>query len=522
LFTLVFSLYVASQRSENYSSDTYTFFDILVFAMVCGFVYGEFAQFSHGGFAGYFKSFWNSIDAGIVICYSGAAIGYIIQSYEPYYCFLAFAVLLLWIRLFHLMTFNRSWGFGPLIVALRYMGIDIINFIFLTIFFGCGFAAAFRQATTNSCPPNDSNITNITCSVETIPAFDGIETIGFTLVKNILGGQAQFEDLEEFIDMSNNSTPIQGYLILGLAFFYLITSSILLINMLIAMMGATFGGINDKKEEEANFAVCTTQAEYIDPGIVLPAPLNIITYILQLFARPYYWYQTSIGIQISVDSVYCHHCHTRLRITKRPKWPVTSKPLNYLQVGGVARRGEKILIGHESVKHLASEWIDSHVCPTCWCVVQPDLVVSDSDVRFRNTESLLVVICIKIPLFLVFVIWVYLPYAYNQCFRRKSHKNFIAQKSVSPHEAANGEKAAFSPINDSKTSGVSKSEDDGDSERNPDDNTNLLMKKNFPDDSDISSLEQMFPSNENDLILDKLKELQDKFNIFNDFLKKTK
>lgn len=261
VFTISFSAYNPDMNSEwDYATDGY------IFLMASGFVISELYQMREasrtGGIRTYFKTIFNYFDLTIVLAFS-ALIVCLSFSLDAFHVATGVAVLFLWLRLFQLLTFEPT--FGPIIVSLQAMMHDVVNFVVLLLFFIMGFTFAFRQA-----------VNGFEELVDPDQNYASTTSIFYLLILNFLGGNTDYSKMEEMVsiniiylfiilltssfcyqactnDSNNNGygcNDTQANLGFFLVWMYLIMTGIVLINMLIAMMGSSFGAINDKKEEE--------------------------------------------------------------------------------------------------------------------------------------------------------------------------------------------------------------------------------------------------------------------------------
>jgi len=329
VFTISFSAYNPDMNSEwDYATDGY------IFLMASGFVISELYQMREasrtGGIRTYFKTIFNYFDLTIVLAFS-ALIVCLSFSLDAFHVATGVAVLFLWLRLFQLLTFEPT--FGPIIVSLQAMMHDVVNFVVLLLFFIMGFTFAFRQA-----------VNGFEELVDPDQNYASTTSIFYLLILNFLGGNTDYSKMEEMActnDSNNNGygcNDTQANLGFFLVWMYLIMTGIVLINMLIAMMGSSFGAINDKKEEEASFLISGTKDSYIRPGILLPPPLTI--FVLFGFLGQLFFGYCCIkcedckkdvedpGIMElrrkrlkELDCMYCHHCQSQLKhLNARPDW----------------------------------------------------------------------------------------------------------------------------------------------------------------------------------------------------------
>ena len=471
LFTIMFSANTVKK------DDPLQFFDFFILLLGFGYIIQESLQLKKN-MKQYFKSVWNYMDAILVVCFFISGISRFIGS-EAYYVSNAFIVLFLWLRLFQLMTFNAT--MGPLIVAVIQMGTDVFNFLLLMVFFVFGFTFAFNQALLGIADDNKEG-------------YESIQSIMFTLVRNGLGGDASF-DLADGVD---NDT--QMLLIIFLVFFYLVVSAIILINMLVAMMGLTYSSFDEKKEEEATHVALVTKSEYIDPGIGLPPPLNVLTFFVIVLSKPLINYYTQHEGHNLEEQVYCSHCFTPLRITKRPKYLPTQ--MSHIDVWS------RDIKKHTDIQ-LAKTWIESHVCSNKKCArfVKPHDAVVSIDVEWRWVEIFLVIIFVDVPVFALAIVLALPSYFTSlcSCFVEEDVRNELRgfnEEDMNPDlqsDTTSNENSSLETKQDDNEAAVEKAS---------------FYKFNFPDDSEVEQFEKIFPKSNKDEVFYEVERLESKIKAY--------
>uniref|UniRef100_A0A6B2KYF7 Polycystin cation channel PKD1/PKD2 domain-containing protein n=1 Tax=Arcella intermedia TaxID=1963864 RepID=A0A6B2KYF7_9EUKA len=163
------------------------------------------------------------------------------------------------IAYFRLLYFFLPWHWvGPLVISMLRMYIDIIYFIALLFVMVVGFASAFNLIYGGS---------------EEI--FTGWAPSVFTCVTIAFGDQ-QFITNDEFLPL-----PLAYFGDL-MMIVYVVLSVILLVNLLIAMMGSTYGDLmEDSRPIEGEWSVATGEILlHYERFLFLPPPLNILQFFL--------------------------------------------------------------------------------------------------------------------------------------------------------------------------------------------------------------------------------------------------
>ncbi|XP_070552773.1 short transient receptor potential channel 4-like isoform X2 [Ptychodera flava] len=287
-------LVLASQSMEVYAQrkdlrgPPPTEIEICIMVYVAGYIWAEIKQLWDKGPNEYMKDWWNLLDFIINSMYI-ATIGLRITAYiqaqddtdtvsrdkwhawEPTLVAEAvFAVANVFssLRMFYLFTANAQ--LGPLQISLGRMVEDICKFLCIIVLVLASFAVGLNQLYFFYSEDGDvDGCKGITCK-EQNNAYSTLFNAVETLIWTIFG----------LVDISNTQvaaphtfTEWIGAVMMSC---YCMTSIIVLINMLIAMMNSSFQKIQSKADMEWKFARSRLWMSYFDEGGTLPVPFNII------------------------------------------------------------------------------------------------------------------------------------------------------------------------------------------------------------------------------------------------------
>eukprot|EP00741_Cyanophora_paradoxa_P019862 tig00000217_g19170.t1 len=231
-------------------------YDLLLGIMVAGFVAAEGGQLIEERFE-YFKSPWNLSDVtmmGIFLAY------YLLRTYAQIhpgwssadwnvmaYRVLAPNAILLWTRL--LNTCDLHPDLGPLLVIIKGMMTDFFVFIVVLALVLLGFAQTIHVFMEPILSPDN----NLALSDSIIMMF-----------RAVLGG--------DFYEQVQEAFPAWGPLFY---FVFVILTTVMLLNLLIALFGGTYGRITDNAQNEFQFGRATTYLSFVQRDYV-PPPFNLV------------------------------------------------------------------------------------------------------------------------------------------------------------------------------------------------------------------------------------------------------
>ena len=202
----------------------------------------------------YAADFWNMYDYA-TISSTCIALGLRVFSVKIAVECLAFSVVLVWCRLFKYLQSNQA--IGLLVIMITEMFNDILLWGLVSAIFLGAFTVAF-----------------VSIADPYVVASGGTDHPIFAPVWAMLGDYDRHEIAEW--------NPHVGDLMLGI---YLIISQIVLVNLLIAMMGYTFGAIKDRADEEWKFGRVASVMQATERMSPIPPPFNLPQTLLELFVR---------------------------------------------------------------------------------------------------------------------------------------------------------------------------------------------------------------------------------------------
>ena len=229
--------------------------DLLVWFWTASLAFDEWFKYACSP-GSYSMNFWNRYDYGTLACTFTALI-FRFFSVKLSVETMAFSVLLIWCRLFKYLQLDQS--IGLLVIMVMAMFKDIALWVLLSSVFLGAFTVAFVAI----------------ADPYKIPASGD-----HPLTTPIWAMLGQFDKNEVYV--WNESV---GELLLGT---YLVISQIVLVNLLIAMMGDTYGTIKERADEEWKFGRMVTVQETTVRMSALPPPFNLLTTV-PAFLRVMVW-----------------------------------------------------------------------------------------------------------------------------------------------------------------------------------------------------------------------------------------
>ncbi|ETO26696.1 hypothetical protein RFI_10438 [Reticulomyxa filosa] len=182
---------------------------------------------------------------------------------KAYMLFWAIQSVLFWSRVVKILQISR--GAGPLIRMVMNMLNDVANFGLISILFLVGIAFAVYYIIGKDLQ-SDESIRLGTLSSVTLYVF-----------QTILGQQdwGSVNSLKDKTTREYVFDPNRSNLVLFIIFFFSVFGTILLINLLIAMMANTFESVKEKSNSQLNKQRIETTIELDHSRAVAPPPLNV-------------------------------------------------------------------------------------------------------------------------------------------------------------------------------------------------------------------------------------------------------
>eukprot|EP00741_Cyanophora_paradoxa_P001642 tig00000498_g1593.t1 len=227
---------------------------------VLGFIMHEVKQFREAGFRGYFSQTWNKMDSTMyaifVTCFVFRVVGFFDVAHRVEWArqvmrFMAYNSIFLWMRLLQLCLLDST--LGPLLSMIGNMIRNIFNFMTILGVILLGFGQTFYTLLRE-----DSKYTE-----------DYPHTV-LNLFGSLLGTSFGFED------------NIAAYSVFGrvLLEIFLMMGSVLLLNLLIAILTNTYAAVKEVSDSEYKYGLAETVLEKIEDSLVVPPPLNAIRFTL--------------------------------------------------------------------------------------------------------------------------------------------------------------------------------------------------------------------------------------------------
>eukprot|EP00741_Cyanophora_paradoxa_P002825 tig00000632_g2742.t1 len=242
----------------NWQTEQLNLADVVMAFLLVGFVVSEGSQAIQEGLK-YFTSIWNFADVLMVLIF-GAFYYFRVKNIFSFdhvevttaYRILAFNSILLWTRLLNVCDLHST--LGPLLTIIKNMATDTLTFLVVLLLVMLGFSQLIHIL-----------IIHILETNEQTPQ----DTVLF-MFKTILG--------DSDIDFVIEHSSMVGFAIYS---FYLVFSVIMLLNLLIAVYGGTYGKIADRAEEQFQYTRAATYLEYAGREYV-PPPFNLIQFLVRV------------------------------------------------------------------------------------------------------------------------------------------------------------------------------------------------------------------------------------------------
>ncbi|CDW52278.1 transient receptor potential ion channel A [Trichuris trichiura] len=299
LFLLTFATFEDYRHSASSAIDSLraaergpalSFVEMLIVIWVIGMAWSEVKQIWQEGFIKYVNQYWNWLDFIMLSLYLSTfalrLVAYFMVTtgrYEPallvrtYWkaeepvliseCLFAVANVFSFARIIYLFQMNPS--LGPLQISLGCMLVDIAKFFFIFTLILSSFAIGLVQLYWYYSTERHVCRKLGYCD-ESTSAFSSISDSYITLLWSLFGiTNTKTTDVEEHHEI----TQWTGR---ALYIAYHVTSIIVLLNMLIAMMSHSFQRINDHADLEWKFHRTKLWMGFFDEGSTLSAPFNIL------------------------------------------------------------------------------------------------------------------------------------------------------------------------------------------------------------------------------------------------------
>ncbi|ETO14202.1 hypothetical protein RFI_23171, partial [Reticulomyxa filosa] len=288
LYLALFS-YVTWTLTYNYTQ-TYSVWEFVLWISSAGYVANEVLEFVDAPDE-YFASFSNYWD--VLIAFDWIALGYLRFGSSPnlvyntngqldenqtrnekateiYMFFWSVQSVLLWSRVVKIFQISR--GTGPLIRMIINMLSDVTNFGLISILFLIGITFAMYYII-------GTDLEQVTDS-----RLGTLSSVGLYIFQTILGQQSWSK--VDSVKLANGKylfDVTRSNLALSLIFFFSVFGTILLINLLIAMMTNTFESVKERSNTQLNKQRIETTFELDHSRAVAPPPLNVFALILYLY-----------------------------------------------------------------------------------------------------------------------------------------------------------------------------------------------------------------------------------------------
>ncbi|XP_053140753.1 transient receptor potential cation channel subfamily M member 8-like isoform X3 [Hemicordylus capensis] len=255
---------------------------VLVFILLCD----EVRQWYMNG-SKYFKDLWNVMDSlGIFYFIAGIVFRLYSSNETAWYSgrvIFCLDYIIFTLRLIHIFTVSRN--LGPKIIMLQRMMIDVFFFLFLFAVWMVAFGVA-RQGILRK---NEHRWEWIFRSVIYEPYLamfgqypDDIDATTYSFQHCTFNGN-ESKPLCVEVD-SNNHPRFPEWITIPLVCIYMLSTNILLVNLLIAMFGYTVGSVQENNDQVWKFQRYFLVQEYCN-RLTIPFPFVIFAYIYMVMRK---------------------------------------------------------------------------------------------------------------------------------------------------------------------------------------------------------------------------------------------
>lgn len=244
---------LAQSSMQNGYSAEFTAYHYTLFVITAGFLLNELKQIYRSGLRDHFSSLWNIQDTVIIITVAAFAICKGNVNIPNTYAYQALTIVSLFVlfrTLYFAMVFK---SYGLLVTALFIMMTDTIRFLFLYLIIMAGFAVVMYAIV-----PDSSNFNTF-----------------FTSFIYLFEAAMQQFDFGWLEGCANRTT---GIILLAV---YVVISSVVLINMLIAILAETYSEMSELSKEKSAVSRANFIQEYQGHDD-LPIPLNCVKFLFSL------------------------------------------------------------------------------------------------------------------------------------------------------------------------------------------------------------------------------------------------
>ncbi|KAJ8035334.1 Transient receptor potential cation channel subfamily M member 2 [Holothuria leucospilota] len=274
IFLLLFSYIILTNFRQDISWQEY-----VLIGWVATLLVEELRQCFQDGKKGCFNKvknyfsmdFWNIMDTvSVTMFVLGTVLRNFPKTFDTARIILALDLGAFYLRFLQNFYVNRD--LGPKLIMINRMMQDMLFFLCLLIVFVTGYGVTYFAILF----PNESNPKTL---------FSGI----FSTTYIQMFGENLLDNLE-VMDCSNNVTLIEmglaercpQYTWIGriLLYIYMMLSTVLLLNLLIAMFSYTFSNVQEKNDELWKYHKYTVHVEYFRRP-TFPPPFNILVYIMK-------------------------------------------------------------------------------------------------------------------------------------------------------------------------------------------------------------------------------------------------
>ncbi|XP_033119925.1 short transient receptor potential channel 4-like isoform X2 [Anneissia japonica] len=280
-----------AEKRTNTRGPAPTDVEVMILVWIFGYIWAEVKELWNNGLIEYMGDWWNILDFMTNSLYMGViglrVTAYCLKTFKadlyPSKCerefwsawdptliseaMFAVANILSMLRLVYFFTANSH--LGPLQISLGRMVEDILKFMCLIVLALFSFSAGLNQLYLYYKTDGVEGCFGIMCENQN-NAFTQLFQALQALVWAVFG-LVSLEVLK--VEPEHYVTEFVGAWMLGV---YCITTIIVLVNLLIAMMNTSFQHIVEKTDENWKFARSRTWISYFDESGSLPPPFNII------------------------------------------------------------------------------------------------------------------------------------------------------------------------------------------------------------------------------------------------------
>lgn len=357
---LTFSMLLVKSQKR---ADSISVWEVVMYLSSAGYAFDQYDTVrQQGSFGSYWSSGWNKLNILFLVCLFVSLLTRVgpwdalsdVLYFDPHIVDTLYRLsmlttgVLMWTR--SLFIFSNLPGIGPLLVVASNMVMDIITLGILVLIYLLCFSFCF--------------IFLLRSELDDYETFGEVFLILYQVTLSAEYKMVLFDNLD----------ATTRFFAQFLACLYLLVSSVMLLNLLIAMMNKSYEAIIRRSESEFKFKAVELQFKYDQSPPQLPSPLNLLAMPISFVIGLFFAVLTCLrkkepgsarAKQRLIDKTFCAYCHADSSIafskdvsTKSLPWE--DKIFNKLRGGRncvVCGRVKKTISAYQYFNHEVSSWI---------------------------------------------------------------------------------------------------------------------------------------------------------------------